>query len=1030
VIKTTTKVLIILWLGVFLFGTNNFLFSQNDLFFNELTSRNGLEDTKVVFVYKDTRGFTWIGALGGLYRFDGLEVIYYGEAKGVDEPYLQGSMLEDTYGNLWFCAYNKLFCYERMRDTCLSFGGFQERKTKETLDDYGLITLDEQNQLWLTAGQQLFQVDLDKTLLNKKLSFQAHHTGEQKIEGKRFLPLINAEKQFTGFVEFFFIGSGMRIWHKNADHSFQSKHYFTSDNGKLPALKVKQVLPIQDKPTEYLLCTSLGLVLFDGTKENLGQFFALPNRINITFAIYFQPGLVLCSTSDGLYFFNLRSKTFSKAKDWSANLNTSIISRNNFRELQLDRDGILWGLAFDEGLCYADPKMVKASFTDLPFRVECLQETANGGLLIGSENGFYLMKKNGERSHFLPDERINAFYKDRNQQWIWVITEKCLYTFEPSTSKLNKMIEDTGFPWSLYQSSDGTYWVGNIQGVKKFNLDRGNKMHINSQTAQLLGDRNIWEDTLYQRLYLQENLSNLHVYHYQQGNWLGDTSFSIKGQLGGYLIPRGSNKIWVATIKGIKLIHRTKLSIEDLPIPSYWPSSNITGMLQDQAGIIWVSTNANLLSFSPHGKPLHVYNTQEGLFAAPFQYETLRRLSDNSLVIAGRYGFSRFYPQQMEQHQALPKVQLTRLLVQGRPFHEVFPTDTAISEKNYIRLKYKQNTISLRLIGIEFGQPGNVKIQYYLQGLEKQAEASIRDQVAEPRYGKLAPRRYVMMVRVANANGVWSAWEAKIHIEIIPPIYMRWWFMLLALLLFSLGIVGVVQLYYRAQLRDARVRNEEQERILRDIHDLTSGKVVFFQDFREFAQDKIPQVEFRAKALNIAEQALQLFKRISSAVRNSKETDSTLLEFLHQLITESRKMVADQLAFEAQLDASIPYRWVAGESKKHLNLVIQEALGNILKHANATQVQLSAKVVDGKLHIVLKDNGSGIPDAVVAQIKPTATIKESGNGLGNMLWRMNSIGGHIEWINQHGTSVIISIPLQKVQPKRRTLGNFNKLTLL
>ncbi len=102
----------------------------------------------------------------------------------------------------------------------------------------------------------------------------------------------------------------------------------------------------------------------------------------------------------------------------------------------------------------------------------------------------------------------------------------------------------------------------------------------------------------------------------------------------------------------------------------------------------------------------------------------------------------------------------------------------------------------------------------------------------------------------------------------------------------------------------------------------------------------------------------------------------------------------------------------------------------MLKHANATQVQLSAKVVDGKLHIVLKDNGSGIPDAVVAQIKPTATIKESGNGLGNMLWRMNSIGGHIEWINQHGTSVIISIPLQKVQPKRRTLGNFNKLTLL
>ena len=90
----TTTVSILLWLSVFLFGTHHLLFSQTDLYFNELTSRNGLEDTKIVFVYKDTRGFTWIGALGGLYRFDGLEVSYYGEAKGVDEPYLQGPMLE------------------------------------------------------------------------------------------------------------------------------------------------------------------------------------------------------------------------------------------------------------------------------------------------------------------------------------------------------------------------------------------------------------------------------------------------------------------------------------------------------------------------------------------------------------------------------------------------------------------------------------------------------------------------------------------------------------------------------------------------------------------------------------------------------------------------------------------------------------------------------------------------------------------------------------------------------------------------
>ena len=217
----TTIISFIYWISSFLLLSIGIpVAAQNDLIFNELNSNSGLDDAKIVFVFRDSRGFTWIGTLGNLYRFDGSEVLTYDSAKGLNEPYLQSSMFEDKRGNLWFCAYNKLFCYERLRDTCLSFGGFREKNGVETLADYGLIHLDKKDQLWMTAGGRIFQVSLGQTLRNKKLSFLNYTTEKAKVEGKRFYPVLNRHEELTGFFEYFLIGHGMKLWTKNAKYGF------------------------------------------------------------------------------------------------------------------------------------------------------------------------------------------------------------------------------------------------------------------------------------------------------------------------------------------------------------------------------------------------------------------------------------------------------------------------------------------------------------------------------------------------------------------------------------------------------------------------------------------------------------------------------------------------------------------------------------------------------------------------------------------------------------------------------------------
>ncbi len=996
------------------------LLGQHGLFFNELTSRNGLDITKVVFVQKDSRGFAWIGTLVGLFRYDGIDVAFYGEEQGLSEEYLQSKMLEDQQGYLWFCAYTRLFCYDPIQDTILSFGELKAPGNAKPLADYGLICVDKHHQLWLTAGEKLFSINLKKTLHDKKLVYSSYSTGDQVIAGKRFIPLFDPQQEFNGFLEFYAFGPGMKVWKRKSAQNFEARAFFDGSRPKFPVSLVYQILP-QKKPNRYWVSTELGIFDVDIVKGMyLGGPFNIQPGTNIFSLVNFNQENLLCSTQKGLVLFNTQRHLFSKVTNWSSELNLNIITRNSFRQLFLDRDNILWAFSYDEGLGFTQLKTVKAEFSKMDFPLYCLLPIGKNEVLVGSNDGLLLVNKNGQKRILIADETIMSIYKGKMDDDLWAVGFENIYKYDKATHKFNKLahtFNQTIF-WEIFRSSDGTMWLGSTRSLKILNEQTG-VIAAAPLTNTLDGANNFFEDEPNKRLYIQENSNILHIFQFKNHRWSKLDSFLLKGEIGGYLIPQGSKYLWIATAKGIKLVNRTHSSEQrHLELPPNWPKSAITGLVQDKQGLIWASTSTNLLCFSPQGKPLRVYNFQEGLFAAPFQYKSLKMSDNGEIIVGGKNGISWFQPAQMQELSNKPKVQLTHCLIQGRPFREVFPEDSSIIEKKYLRLKYRQNTFNFQVTGIEMGMPQDVKIQYYLRNWEDHRRASLYNQTTEARYEKLPPGTYQLRVRAASANGQWIPWQTKMTIQIIAPIWMRWWFITLAILLCVGVLILAVQSYYRGQIRDAQIRNDEQERILRDIHDLTSGKVVFFQDFKGFAQSQISQLEVKNKALDIAEQALQLFKRISAAVRNSLESDSTLLDFLTQIVAESRKILGTKVIFSAQLVPSIPYSWVSGETKKQLRFVVQEVLGNILKHAEANKVNLTVVVKEGKLNITIQDDGKGIPEEVIAQIRPSDKIQAEGNGLGITLGRILNLGGTIQWINDHGTTVFISISLQKVRPKR------------
>lgn len=86
--------------------------------------------------------------------------------------------------------------------------------------------------------------------------------------------------------------------------------------------------------------------------------------------------------------------------------------------------------------------------------------------------------------------------------------------------------------------------------------------------------------------------------------------------------------------------------------------------------------------------------------------------------------------------------------------------------------------------------------------------------------------------------------------------------------------------------------------------------------------------------------------------------------------------------------------------------IVQEALNNILKHSNASEVLIECNRIDGKLLVCIEDNGVGFNPS---------DAHEKGIGLQNITNRAKMMNGnvHIHSAPNEGTAVEISVPIRE-----------------
>jgi signal transduction histidine kinase len=127
-----------------------------------------------------------------------------------------------------------------------------------------------------------------------------------------------------------------------------------------------------------------------------------------------------------------------------------------------------------------------------------------------------------------------------------------------------------------------------------------------------------------------------------------------------------------------------------------------------------------------------------------------------------------------------------------------------------------------------------------------------------------------------------------------------------------------------------------------------------------------------------------------------------LLAYLHQYAMLFLKSTAIRCRFESP--ETTPDFTLSAEVRRHIFLVVKEALHNVVKHSHATETIVRCGFGEGMIEVSVKDNGRGFA---------LEQISRFGNGVLSMRKRIEDIGGTFT-IDSHqggGTKVCISVPI-------------------
>lgn len=378
-------------------------------------------------------------------------------------------------------------------------------------------------------------------------------------------------------------------------------------------------------------------------------------------------------------------------------------------------------------------------------------------------------------------------------------------------------------------------------------------------------------------------------------------------------------------------------------------SSNITGLICDKNGDMWIIGNRGLARFQPATKQLQSFDENDGLLAGNHKFSSYYLSHDGMVYIGAEDGYNYFHPDSLGASAPPLKMYITGLVAQ----------DTMINTLGLhnIILPYYRNNVQFNYLAIDHKTGPYLQYRYQLTGLDTGYVYAGRQRTV--RYTNLKPGDYEFSVQVsANGKDWFAASPLKLHLE--TAFWRTIWFRLLV----AVGLLALIYAWYRFRVRkierEAKIKADYEIR-LNDLEN-SALRAQMNPHFIFNCLNTINAFVSKNEKL-LANQYISKFSRlIRMILDHSRQRTISLEEELEAL---ELYLQIEQVRFEGRFEYEI--RIDSGIDTSEITipgLIIQPFAENAILHGilpakRQGLLRISISKKQGILLIVIEDNGIG-----------------------------------------------------------------------
>lgn len=344
-------------------------------------------------------------------------------------------------------------------------------------------------------------------------------------------------------------------------------------------------------------------------------------------------------------------------------------------------------------------------------------------------------------------------------------------------------------------------------------------------------------------------------------------------------------------------------------------------------------------------------------------------------------------PARLPRSARAPLVTIEQLLVDGSPL----PTSGSPT------LGAEAQRVELRYTGVDLSNGPGLRFRYRLDGFDTAWVDAGPQRVAS--YTRLGAGAYRFRVSARAGNGGWSPAESTAEFLVLAPLYRRPWFMGLSTLLAALLLWSAH--HARLRTRSAAIQ-AERSRMAREIHDsLLQG----FGGIALQLHAASTRLALRPEQQPLLDRVLALIDRTLTQARATvwemRLDDSGVTDLSVDCAAAADRILADsEIAVRVVQHGRT--RRLSPEGRAACLRITEEALTNVRKHAEATEVTVAFDYNWRRLRLSVTDNGKG--DDLSLESPPPGHW-----GLVGMRERATQIGGRLSLHSRAGNGTTVSV---------------------